>query len=518
MLIIVHENSKRVVEITRDNQLIPIVFIDLVKEFRRVISAYPKELIIWVDKRFLQNLNFNELENVFNHDLIMASFAVKEQYFPETIGYIDQLPFINPNYNVAYPTWRMSTNVGGIKSNVAQKFLDLTAKNKDFGYLINVIAKLGQQNSLFCYSNPLLIKNQMLKVPENYLAYTSELFKFVFQFYKTEWLFILLFCYMRYEKKFPFWEFLKAFFNYKNFKDKIDLSHIEFRKEPGLKAVDDTIDVIIPTLKRTEYLKQVLIDLKEQSFCPTRVIIIEQDAAEGSVSQLKELIEMEWPFKIIHHFVNRTGACMARNLALKEVRSKWIFFADDDIRIGPDVLGNALIEINKLGVSVLNLNCVQPGHLTIFKKIKQWGAFGSGTSIVETKYALQCKFKDVFEYGFGEDTDFGLQLRSKGADIIYHPEIKLIHLKADRGGFRETGKAPWESLEIIPKPSPTMMILIKRHYTPWMLKGYKVSLFIKFYFIKPIKNPFTYLRSMERKWEYSRKWAKKLLIESGDRK
>lgn len=514
MLIIVHENSKKVVEIKRNNEAVQIVFLDLVEEFLRLISHYPDELIIWVDNRFSKDLNINELEKVFHHDLIMASFSVNDQYFPETIGYIDQLPFINPNYNVAYPTWRMSTNIGGVKSNVAKQFIDLTAKKKDFGYVINVIAKVGQQNSLFCYSNPLLIKKQKLKVPENHLASTSELFKFVYQFYKTEWLFILLFCYIRYEYKFPLWAFIKAFFYKKNFKAKIDLSHFEFAKKPNLKAVDDTIDVIIPTLKRTEFLKQVLFDLKEQSFCPAKVIIIEQDAAESSVSQLKDLIEMAWPFEIIHHFVNKAGACMARNMALKEVRSKWIFFADDDIRISPYVLENAVLENKRLGITALNLNCLQPGDDTVFQKIKQWGTFGSGTSIVEAHYALQCRFNEVYEYGFGEDIDFGLQLRSKGADIIYHPGIKITHLKADRGGFRDTNKAPWEFSKIIPKPSPTLMFLVKTHYTAKMIKGYKVALFLKFYPKQSIKNPFNYFRSMELKWKLSEKWTEKLSLNS----
>ncbi|TVZ25565.1 hypothetical protein JM83_0490 [Gillisia sp. Hel_I_86] len=514
MLIIVHENSKIVVEIIRDNKAVSIVFLDLAKEFRRVVTAYPEELIIWIDKRFFKNLNINEIENVFHHDLIMASFSVNEQYFPETIGYIDQLPFINPNYNVPYPTWRMSANVGGIRSNVARSFLDLTRNNDDFGYIINGIAKVGQQNSLFCYSNPFLIKDLKATRNGNNSAPTTKLFKFVYQFYKTEWLFILLFCYIRYEFKFPVLAFINAFLNKKNFNREIILSDIKTKNIQRHSELNETIDVVIPTLKRTEYLKQVLIDLKDQSLCPTRVIVIEQDPEVGSNSQILELLEMQWPFEIIHRFVNKTGACMARNMALKEVRSKWIFFADDDLRMPPDVLKNALLEINRLDISALNLNCLQPAEVTTFNKIKQWGTFGSGTSIVAAEYALKCRFRKIYEHGFGEDTDFGLQLRSIGADIIYHPEIKITHLKAERGGFRETNNAPWELTEMIPKPSPTMMLLVLTHYTPWMIKGYKVSLFIKFYSKQSIKNPIKYIRLMERKWMYSRKLADKLLIES----
>ena len=33
-------------------------------------------------------------------------------------------------------------------------------------------------------------------------------------------------------------------------------------------------------------------------------------------------------------------------------------------------------------------------------------------------------FHVVFEFGFGEDNDFGMQLRNGGYDIVYYPEFK----------------------------------------------------------------------------------------------
>ncbi len=175
---------------------------------------------------------------------------------------------------------------------------------------------------------------------------------------------------------------------------------------------------------------------------------------------------------------------------MNSVKADYIFFADDDIRLEKDLLENTLKEMWRLGVHCINLNCLQPREQPVFHKIKQWGAFGSGTSVVESEYALQCRFSEFLEKGFGEDIDFGLQLRAKGCDVIYHPGLQFTHLKAERGGFREIIRK--KDTELAPKPSPTMMYLVKTSYNKIMQRGYKVSLFIKYYRKQPIKNPFRY--------------------------
>ncbi len=48
----------------------------------------------------------------------------------------------------------------------------------------------------------------------------------------------------------------------------------------------------------------------------------------------------------------------------------------------------------------------------------------------------QIKFDIAFEHGFGEDGDFGMQIRNLGEDIGYISECNILHLKAPVGGFR----------------------------------------------------------------------------------
>lgn len=510
MIQLVHDNSERVKKIIRNGEEVSGFSTRLTDSFWELAEKYPEDWIVWIDQRYLGQLNEKYLDKIFHHNLIMASFPITSQFLPETIGYIDQLPFVNPDYTVKYPSWRMSADVGGIKAETALAFKPGFHKIENFDYLLNTIAKTGQQNSLFCYTNPALLTTRISQEPETHKASKDEVFMFVYQHYKSIWVWVLFFCYIRYESKFPVLALLKSFFNAKYFLQEIDLSNISLSTLSNVE-ISKTVDVIIPTMGRPSHLKQVLIDLKEQSHLPDKVIVVEQNPQPDSETQLDYIASGDWPFKIVHHFTHKTGACMARNLALESVDSNFLFLCDDDNRFESDLLKKFLLEMEKLGVEAINTAYPQKADKEKFTKMKQWGTFGSGNSLISwNKKTNILRFDLGFENGYGEDTDYGLQLRARGVDIIYHPGIKITHLKAERGGFRAVSRLPWEETQLSPKPFPTMMLLVKKHYSKEMIKGYKVGLFLKFYFRQDIKNPFTYVKSMKRRWEISEQWAEQL--------
>lgn len=56
-----------------------------------------------------------------------------------------------------------------------------------------------------------------------------------------------------------------------------------------------SVDVLIPTIGRKEYLYDVLIDLRKQTLLPQKVIIVEQNSEPDSLTQLDYLTAEEWP-------------------------------------------------------------------------------------------------------------------------------------------------------------------------------------------------------------------------------
>ena len=115
-----------------------------------------------------------------------------------------------------------------------------------------------------------------------------------------------------------------------------------------------------------------------------------------------------------------------------------------------------------------------------------------------------------FEFGFGEDADFGMQLRNIGIDVLYFPNPEILHLKAPMGGFRTKPVLAWHSDAIQPKPSPTVMLFKILHITKQQICGYKTLLFFKYYKNQTIKNPILYFLNYRKQWSRSVFWANEL--------
>lgn len=509
--ILIHKNSKIPLKvISQGTEEVILTSKTITGAFWELAQNYPDEVIGWCEVDFVKNIDRDRWNEIFHHDLIMASYAIETTFLPDSIGYVDQMPFVNVNRNVLFPTWQMSSDIGGVKGEALLKFKNHLEEIKNLDFLLNSVAKIGQQNGLFCYSAPRLINCSVGTIQSK--ANLSQLVEFVYRHYNTIWVIILIYSLARYEKKISLQFVSSTLGKKKFFRQKIDfnsLSSISLKTNSSF-----SVDVIIPTMGRAQYLIQVLKDFKYQSLIPKKVIIVEQNSDKDSTSDLPEFNEEEWPFEIIHHFIHRTGACYARNLALEDITSSWVFLADDDIRIESDLLKKARAEIEKYQISALNMNCRQKGEETVFEKVKQWGSFGSGTSIVKSSFANKCRFGEQYEFGYGEDADFGMQLRNLGCDIIYHPELEITHLKAPVGGFRRKPILEWEKEIRQSKPSPTIMYLAKKYYTEKQIKGFKISLFLKFYPKQEIKNPLSYVNDMEKRWRRSEYWAELLMASS----
>jgi glycosyltransferase involved in cell wall biosynthesis len=222
------------------------------------------------------------------------------------------------------------------------------------------------------------------------------------------------------------------------------------------------------------------------------------------------LLSEKWPFAIKHTFTHQAGACNARNLALSQVESEWVFMNDDDNRFESDLIERVFGNIRKYGIKSLSTSYLQDGEKLRDSIISQSGIFGSGNSFLEAELLEYVSFDKSLEFGYGEDTDFGLQLRNSGIDIIYFPEPAILHLKAPMGGFRIQPVFKWSNAVIQPKPSPTIMYVKKKHNTKEQVLGYKTTLFFKFYHHQSVKNPFGYFVNYRKQWKQSMYWANEL--------
>ncbi|POY41207.1 glycosyltransferase family 2 protein [Flavobacterium alvei] len=509
-MIIAYHNTKNIIELAnvsafsvdkaKGNSIVEVLI--------QVAEAYPDEILIWCHQSLKGQLNISEIEQLFHHKKLLLSYnPSKIPYLNATIGYIDTSHFAGINSDVSFGTWQMSSAVGGIHSTVLLAVKYKVTFDKNFDYFLCSLAKLAMPKGLLCYSEPKLLKQKVATTLPKASAFT--LFRFVKQHYKTQWVFLLLLNLFLYERKFPLLPFISSFFYRNRIKTTIDLDDIIVQS--SRKVIDKaTVDVIIPTIGRKDYLYDVLKDFSKQTLLPNTIIIVEQNPKEGSESELDYLTNEEWPFQIQHIFTHQAGACNARNLALNQTQSEWVFLADDDIRFGADFFEKAFEQINKSGVKAVSFSCLLKGQKQSFTTVFQWITFGSGCSFVAKDSLKDCEFNMGYEFGFGEDGDFGMQLRNKGCDVLYLPHPEILHLKAPMGGFRTKPVLQWQNDKIQPKPSPTIMLYQLLHHSAAQRNSYKTTLFFKYYRLQSIKNPFKYFAHFQKQWDRSVFWANEL--------
>ena len=222
------------------------------------------------------------------------------------------------------------------------------------------------------------------------------------------------------------------------------------------------------------------------------------------------ILEEQWPFQIEHIFTHKAGACNARNIALSKVKSEWVFLADDDIHIKNNFLELGINNCYVFGIKSSLFRCLLKGKKNEFNKIHQTTIFGSGCSFVKSKYLKKVNFNSKYEFSYGEDFDFGMQLRNSGVDVIYFPSPAILHLKAPMGGFRIKPTFKWDKEEVVPIPSPAIMLNNLVYKTQQQLFGYKMIYYYKLFSGNWLQNPIQFFKKTNKHWEASMLWANKL--------
>jgi glycosyltransferase involved in cell wall biosynthesis len=509
-MIILYHNGSTVVELANakgayidrfSQKSINTILVELAKK-------YPAEILVWCHQSQKDELNILAIEKLLHHKKVALSYNPSDDSFLDSaIGYIDASLFVKINKAVSFPTWQMSSVVGCVHAEVVLALHAAITLDKNFDYFLYSLGKLLMPKGLLCYSEPQLLKNKTTTITVKSSQFT--LFRFVKQHYRTRWVFLLLFNLFLYEQKFPLLPFLFSLF-YKN-RTKLNIDLDGLKVQSSKKVIDKaTIDVIIPTIGRKKYLYDVLKDFSKQTLLPKKIIIVEQNPELGTISELDYLSQEKWPFEIKHIFTHQAGACNARNIALSQLTSEWVFFADDDIRIKSDFIQQTLNRIKTFGAKVVTLRCIQKIEKPTYSNIFQWATFGSGCSFVLVDCIKKCQFNFGYEFGFGEDGDFGMQLRNLGYDVLYLPEPEILHLKAPVGGFRTKPVLQWQNDRIQPKPSPTVMLYQTMNCTREQTNSYKTTLFFKYYRLQEIKNPIRYYIYFQKQWERSVFWANEL--------
>ncbi len=224
------------------------------------------------------------------------------------------------------------------------------------------------------------------------------------------------------------------------------------------------VTVVIPTLNRYEYLKDVMTDLEQQTWTNFDVIVVDQTEAFQP--------EFYHPYKLNCKVIHQKEKLLwtARNRAIKESKAAYFLFFDDDSCVDPDWIEQHVKCIDffkadiSAGVSLSVIGSKVPKNYSYFRWADQ---FDSGNALVKKSVFEKIGLFDLqFNKQSMGDSEFGLRAYLYGFKSISNPYGKRVHLKVGSGGLREIGH--WDGFRpkklFAPKPVPSVTYLYKKYY------------------------------------------------------
>ncbi len=224
------------------------------------------------------------------------------------------------------------------------------------------------------------------------------------------------------------------------------------------------VSVIIPTLSRYEYLKDVLDDLENQDYPHLEIIIIDQTDNPDREFYKK------FSSGLIVIFQDGKGQWLARNEAARRSKGEYLLFFDDDSRVDPDWITQHLKCIDffkadiSAGVSLSKVGDVIPENYSFFRWADQ---FDSGNALVRREVFKKIGLFDrQFDKQRMGDGEFGLRAYLAGFRSISNPFAKRLHLKIGTGGLRQMGS--WDAFRpkkfFSPRPIPSVLYFYRKYF------------------------------------------------------
>ena len=224
------------------------------------------------------------------------------------------------------------------------------------------------------------------------------------------------------------------------------------------------VSVIIPTLNRYPYLKDVLKDLEAQDYTNFEVIVVDQSEPFQKDFYTGYTLNMSVDYQ------EEKALWLARNTAINKAQGDYILLFDDDSRIAPNWISEHLKTLDffkadlSSGVSISKVGDAIPAHYAYFKISDQ---LDTGNVLLKKSiFKTIGLFDRQFEKQRMGDGEFGLRAFLQGYKNVSNPYAKRLHLKVNSGGLREMGS--WDAFRTSslfqPRPIPSVLYYFRRYF------------------------------------------------------
>lgn len=223
------------------------------------------------------------------------------------------------------------------------------------------------------------------------------------------------------------------------------------------------VTVVIPTLNRYQYLKDVLHDFEQQEYAHFEIIVVDQSDAYDSDFYKQFNLNLQ----VIEQ--KEKALWLARNTAVKASEGLLIALSEDDVRIQPNWISNHLKCLDFFHAQVsagvfYPEGASIPVNRSFFARASQ---FATGNAMLYKEVFKQVGLFDrQFEKQRMGDGEFGLRAYLNGFKCVSNPYASCIDVKAGTGGLREMGS--WDAFRpsnfLAPRPIPSVLYYYRNYY------------------------------------------------------
>ncbi len=248
------------------------------------------------------------------------------------------------------------------------------------------------------------------------------------------------------------------------------------------------VSVIIPTLNRYKYLKDVLKDFEKQDYTNFEIIVVDQS----------EPFQQDF-YKRFNLNINlirqeEKALWLARNKAIKNAKGNLIALSEDDVRIQPNWISNHLKGLDFFDAQI-SAGVFFPEGSNIPKDRSFFAIasqFATGNAMLyKDVFRRIGLFDRQFEKQRMGDGEFGLRAYLNRIKSISTPFASCVDVKAPSGGLRQMGS--WDAFRpkkwFSPRPIPSVLYLFRKYF------GTKRTFFSLLKTVPPSVMPYKFKRN-----------------------
>jgi len=249
------------------------------------------------------------------------------------------------------------------------------------------------------------------------------------------------------------------------------------------------VSVIIPTLNRYPYLKDVLSDLEAQDYSNFEVLVCDQS------EPVDEVFYQGWNLDLTLIKQTEKALWLARNTCIQMAKGSYILLFDDDSRVEPDWIRCHLECLEKFNTQIsAGVTHTLVGHGLSPKEsfYHLSDVFDTGNAMIKREvFEKVGLFDRQFEKQRMGDGEFGIRAIINGYQIISNPHARREHLKVESGGLRQMGS--WDGFRpkswFAPRPVPSVLYLTRKYF------GTRSAIYLLIQNIFPSLVPYQYKKS-----------------------